>query len=458
MDGIARFAAHVADTPFEALSPAAVAAAKTFLLDSLGVGLVGSVGPYAAELVALNGGEAAAVGSARVLGQQARPVPAPGAAFCNAYQIHNSEFDCVHEAAVVHPMAVMLGAILAQLDRSGGQASGRELLAAIALGVDVAAGIGVASKAGLRFFRPATAGGFGATLAVGRLMSFDAQGLTDAAGIAYSQMGGTMQAHTEGSPVLAMQVGFNARNAITACDMAAAGIAGPQNVLEGPFGYFPLFEGAYDLAPVLESLGRTWRIAEVAHKPFPSGRATHGLVDAALQLQRELGFAAADVTAVTAAVPPLTHRLIGRPVKDDMAVGYARLCGQYAVASALMGGGLGIADFAPAALADADRLDLARRVSIAADANPDPNALSPVTVTVRRTDGSEHARTLTAIYGNPANPMTRAAHLAKFRTNARAAARPLADEAIAALIALLDDLDRQPSTQPLLALIHGERP
>ena len=238
--------------------------------------------------------------------------------------------------------------------------------------------------------------------------------------------------------------------------MAAAGIAGPQNVLEGPFGYFNLFEGEHDLAPVVESLGEVWRMPEVAHKPFPSGRATHGLVDAVLQLQREHGFAVADITSVQADVPPLTERLIGRPVKDDMAVGYARLCGQYAVASAMLTGGLGIADFVSAALAARDRLELAGRVTITADGNPDPNALSPITVRIMLRDGRTLSKSLTAIYGNPANPMTREAHLEKFRTNARAAARPLPEANIAATIAMIDDLEHQPSTVPLLALVHGE--
>jgi hypothetical protein len=123
-----------------------------------------------------------------------------------------------------------------------------------------------------------------------------------------------------------------------------------------------------------------------------------------------------------------------------------------------MTGGLGIADYAPAPIADPARLELAGRVTITADGNPDPNALSPITVTVRLANGQEHARTLTTIYGNPANPMTREAHLEKFRTNARAAARPLTDDAIAALIAMVDDLEHQPSTAPLLALAFGEKP
>jgi len=457
MDGIARFAAHAANTPFEAIPAAAVEATKTYLLDTIGVGLVGSIAPFAAELVSLNAGTAAS-GASRVLAQGADRLPTPGAAFCNAFQIHNSEFDCVHEGAVVHPMAVMLGAILSHLDRTGGKTSGKELLACIATSIDAAAGVGVASNAPLKFFRPATAGCFGATLAVGRLMGFDASQLVNACGNAYSQMGGTMQAHTEGSPLLAMQVGFNSRNAIVACDMAAAGIAGPQNVLEGPFGYFNLFEGDYDLAPVLDSLGKTWRITEVAHKPYPSGRATHGMVDGLLQLQAEHGFSANAVESVQVDVPSLTHRLIARPVKGGMAVGYARLCGQYACASALISQGLGIADYSGDAIIDPARLSLAANVAIAIDDNPDPNALSPITVTVRLADGTQHVRSLDTIYGNPANPMTHAAHLDKFRTNARAAAKPLSEAAIEAVIAMVDNLETAETVGPLLDLAYGGQP
>ncbi len=46
MDAIARFAEHVVATGYDDLPEAAVSAAKTFILDSLGVGLVGSNGPW----------------------------------------------------------------------------------------------------------------------------------------------------------------------------------------------------------------------------------------------------------------------------------------------------------------------------------------------------------------------------------------------------------------------------
>ena len=43
-DIAAAFAAHAAQTRYETLPPAALRAAKTFLLDTLGVGLAGSSG------------------------------------------------------------------------------------------------------------------------------------------------------------------------------------------------------------------------------------------------------------------------------------------------------------------------------------------------------------------------------------------------------------------------------
>ena len=39
-------------------------------------------------------------------------MPAPAAALCNAYQPHCSEFDCVHEKAVVHAMTAVLAAAM----------------------------------------------------------------------------------------------------------------------------------------------------------------------------------------------------------------------------------------------------------------------------------------------------------------------------------------------------------
>ena len=249
--------------------------------------------------------------------------------------------------------------------------------------------------------------------------------------------------------------------------MATRGLAAPESVLEGPFGFFPLFEDEHALGPVLGELGETSRVTEVSHKPYPCGRATHAVVDACLGFRERLGLhrAARDVVEqVTARVPPLVHRPVGRPVTDDMDVNYARLCCRYVAASALLRGRVVPKDFRPAALRDPDILELARRVDVIVDGNPDPNALVPITVEINLRDGRSETERIEVMYGHPARPMTRVAQLEKFGRNCAAAARPIAPEAAERVIAavarleslsdvtaLVDDLVPAPTTHPPLA-------
>ncbi|MEM9626808.1 MAG: MmgE/PrpD family protein [Pseudomonadota bacterium] len=449
-DGIAAFADHVVGVSYDTLPPGAIQAAKTFILDGFGVGVAGSAGPWLDGLIASAGvqgqGDDARVW---VFGNR---LPASAVAMVNAYQMHNSEFDCVHEAAVVHAMTVPLAAIMAEAERTG-DVDGKALITAAVLGVDVAAHIGVASRSNLRFFRPATAGAFGAVAALGKLRSFDRETLINAFGIALAQLSGTMQAHVDGGIMLAMQMGFNARNAVVAADMAERGLAAPAAVLEGEFGFFPLFEGDYDLRPSLDTLGKLWRIEEMAHKPFPSGRATHGVLDGLLTLKREQGFDASDVDRVICRVPPLTAQLVGRPIKDVMEANYARLSAPYVLASALIDGEVTIESFRSENLRDDGRLTIGKNITVEIDDNSDRNALTPVTVSVHLKNGTAHDITMDVVYGNPKKPLTRAEHLQKFRRNWSIAARPLPDDQAETLITAIDDLETLANVARLVDLM-----
>jgi 2-methylcitrate dehydratase PrpD len=450
VDPIVRFARHVADTSFGDLPPAVVAAAKTFLLDSLGVAVAGSGDSFAPVIAAAAAAWGAGDGS-RVLGTRVR-LPAPSAALVNAYQMHGLEFDCVHEGAVVHPMATLLPAAIADVERRGA-VDGRTFLTAITLGVDVAAGLGVASKGAMRFFRPANAGGFGAVAALGKLRGFDAATLGHAFGIQYGATSGTLQPHVEGSMQLGVQVGFNARGALSAVDLAAAGIAGPQEVLEGKYGYFRLIEnGEYDVKPVLDALGRAWRIAELSHKPFPSGRLTHGVVDAILGTRAEHGVTAADVVKVTARVPPLVARLVGRPDVPAPGANYARLCLPFVAATALLRGRVDVPDFRGDALTAADVHAVAARVEIAGDGNPDENAITPQAVEIALRDGRRHTVTLDRVLGHPTRPLTREQHLDKFRRCWTYGAERLPAADCDRAIALVDRLESLADVRELFRL------
>src|SRR5690348_6268989 len=111
------FAAHALDTRFADLPEHARRRAAVYILDSLGVGIAGSsVEGGDALLRVASGWGAPAV---PVWGRSAK-LSAPAAAFMNAWQMHNQEYDCLHERAVVHAMASVLPASLAAADLRGG--------------------------------------------------------------------------------------------------------------------------------------------------------------------------------------------------------------------------------------------------------------------------------------------------------------------------------------------------
>ncbi len=343
-------------------------------------------------------------------------------------------------SAVVHAMASVLPAALVGAETHA-SISGRELIVAVAVGCDLAATLGLAARAGMRFFRPATAGGFGAVAAAGRLLGLDDAALQRAFAFQLAQASGTMQAHLEGSTILPMQVGLNARAALTACELAVLDLTPPREVFEGPFGYLALFESAWEIASLLDTLGRQWRIAEFSHKPYPAGRATHGGIEGVAALRLQANFAPHEVADVRISAPPLIVRLVGRPDLPAPEPTYARLCMAYVVAKVLQHGTLDPTHFRGAALADPATHALAARVRTEADGNTDPNALDPQEVTVHLADGRVLIWRCTSMLASPSRPLDRAAHLDKFRRCWHSAAEPLPPENGERLIALADRLE-----------------
>jgi 2-methylcitrate dehydratase PrpD len=380
--------------------PVAVRRAALVLLDdTLACGVAGSTAPGADGVLAAARGWGAG-GDVPVLGRADR-LPAAAAAFVNGFQVHCLEWDAVHEPAVVHAMSVVTAAVHAAAhDR---RADPEAALAALVTGVEIACILGIAAETPLTFFRPATAGLIGAALAVARLAGLPPERFGDVLGLAHAQCAGTMQAHVEGSIALPLQVAAAARAAITAVDLVAAGLSGPQDALMGPFGYFPLFDGG-DPTAMVATLGSVWRTTEISLKPWPSGRASHATL-AALEGQ--------DVVAVTANVPPLIARLVGRPWQAAMTPAYARLCLPFLAALMLRDGRIDPRCFTPQAFADPELQALGARLTITVDGNSDPNALGPQCFVLTHADGRQQEITTAATFGSPANPLSPAWHAGK---------------------------------------------
>ena len=441
---------HFLETPEAAIPDAVRDAARIFLLDGLAVGVAGMAHAARAGLLAAARGWGAGE-EARLWGDGAL-LPASQAAFINAFQAHALEFDAIHEAAVVHAMTPTLAAAWAEAEkqsRQGQPVSGARFMAAVILGLDLACTIGAAARGPMRFFRPATAGMFGAYGAVARLRGFDLATASAGAGLLLGQIPGTMQAHTEGSMALPVQMGFAAMAGLRAADLVAAGAAGPAQWLTGPFGFLKLTEPEHDLAPGLAALGSLWQVTRLAHKPFPSGRLTHPAIDGVQRLMAAHGVRAEDVAAVRLFLPPLAMRLVGRPIKPDLTGNYARLCLPYVVARTLLSGSVGLGDFSEALLRDDVTHALAARVALLGDGNTDENAVVPQRVEIELRDGTKLDQRVEAALGSPENPLPRAAQIAKLRA---CFAGILPEGRVDALMQAIDALHEAPDAAAALKL------
>lgn len=388
------------------------------LADTLAGGAAGANSPEAQALLPAVRSWGAG-DDARVIGG-AETLPAASAAYFNGFAIHCLEWDAVHEPAVVHALSTVTAAVLASADRCG-DVSEEDVVTALALGVDIASGIGLSARGPMRFFRPATAGIIGAALAAARLEGLSREQMADILGLAYSQAAGTMQAHVEASIALPLQIANAAQGAIHAVDLARAGMNGPHDALDGPFGYSALIE-EIDLSRYTRDLGSTWRISEISIKPFPSGRASHGVLGALSGLIEQRRFDPQSVASITVHAPPLIHRLVGRPYKPGMTPAYARLCLPFLVPLMLRDAMIDPRHFTASGMADEKIAALAGNVAVVLDDNSDGNALTPQRLIITMHNGEVLEEQIDVNLGSPDAPMNAAVANSKYGTCAALAA------------------------------------
>lgn len=464
VDPIEHFLDLIEQARLETMPAAVLEAGRVFFLDTAGVALAGGLAPKLDELLqaarawAPQGpqAEGAAIWNTGLRSS------APVAALVNGYQCHALEYDCVYEPGVVLPAPPVFAALMTHastLAARGRAPSGAELLRAFIVAIEVSCTLGAATRGNMFFFRPSTTGVFSALAAIACIDPLPREQLRYAFGIAYSQMCGPMQAHEEGSMMLAMQMGFAARNAQQAHDMARAGITAPVHLLMGRFGFFNNFEREHDLAAVLPGLGRDWKVARLSHKPFPSGRVTHGLVYALRQLRLRLGLTPADamqrVRHLRVTLPPLGKRLVGRPMVHHPAPNYARLCMPFVAAAELLTQRVDPTTFRPETLQDADIEALAARVETVEVPHDNPNAFYPQHLSLLLDDGQRIEEPIPHAWGHPEQPMDAASREAKFAL-CWELARPGRSAAEGrAMVDWLMAIDTQADSRPLLDLLAG---
>jgi aconitate decarboxylase len=326
------------------------------------------------------------------------------AAVVNGFQIHCLEWDALHEPSVVIALCTTTAALISEAECS--DATLDDILRALIIGVETAVFFGDGATTEPRFFRPSAAGLMGAAMALGWLRGYSRAQMLDLLGLAYSQVAGTMQAHWEGSEALPLQIGLAARSALTAADLVSNGVTGPHDVIDGKFGYFKLIEQADSLDAQFDSWASPWKITEVAHKPFPAGRATQATLTAIIDIGKSVDLDMDEIETITVSLPSLIMLLVGRPYTKNMSPGYARLCLEFIAPMMIREGRIDPRLFTPEIMNSDRAATDAQKIVVVLNDNPNPNALAPQHIKILFSDGRTDERNIDVPFGSPVFPMS----------------------------------------------------
>jgi 2-methylcitrate dehydratase PrpD len=394
-----------------------------------------------------------------LLGRAAR-VAAANAVLANATLAHGLDFDDTREDAIVHTGCVAVTTALAVGEAV--DASGRAMLEALIAGVEVMCRVGLAVPGALhaRHFHPtAITGAFAAAAAAGRLYRLDEDQLVSAFGICGSQAAGIIEYLADGSWTKRLHPGWAAHAGVVAAQLARAGFTGPASVFEGAHGLYAAFAGGHDtarLGALLETLGRTWELAELTLKPYPCGSIAQPYMDCAQRLRERDGVKADAIAAVRCRTSPGPVPRLWEPLAAKHAPpnGYAaKFSLPYLLAAIFVKGRAGLAEFTDGAVRDPEVLRVASRVTYELDPSIDYPRQFVGDVEVTLTDGRCVRERQDRPRGGPDAPLTRAEIEAKFRGNAGLALPPAR---AAAIIDAVRGLGAAASLKPLIATLTPE--
>ena len=410
-----RLCENVAAWRYEALPPEVVKTAKALMLDALGV--IGGA-RRAPGIEALNArlSRWEQSGSATGLLGKRHYTP-PSAALANGAAAHALDFDDQHDPARVHTSCVVLPALLATAEDARG-VSGRDFLLAMAIGAELHARLGLAcyNSLGKGWHPTMIFGTLAASLAAGRLLRLDADGLVNALGMAYHQTGGSAQSMRDGVLSKRLGAGFAARNAVVGAFLAADGLTGTRRTLEGNAGLFALYErGEVRLDVLMDGLGQTWRTPEYSFKPYPCCRCNHTAIALGIAFHEE-GVRGEDIEAIEIRMGEVNWLTVGEPydVRRDSVV-HAQFNAAYSFARAIADGRVDLETYQKAAISDPRILALTRVTSVISDAAIDGTAIAPARIKVTVKSGRVLERSSDTIKGSPEEPMTTDEREAKLR-------------------------------------------
>jgi len=359
----------------------------------------------AAALAAVQ--ELSPAAQATLLGRSER-VDIGSAALLNGIASHTFDFDDTHLKTIIHPAGPVASAALALAEHHG--ASGRQLIDALVVGIDVACRVGnmiYPDHYDRGWHITGSTGMLGAAAACARLLGLDPARTTMALGIAASQPIGVREQF--GSMTKPFHPGGAARAGLMAALMAKHGYTSSARAIEAPRGLAQTYSTKCAWHEITDELGQRFEISFNSYKPFACGIVIHPSIDGCVQLRDAHALRAGDIARVDLRVHSLVLELTGKRAPRSGLE--AKFSVYHACAAGLLFGRAGETEFSDEIVARSDVIALRDRVHAEVDAAVD-EAAADVTITL--TDGRTLHRRIEHAIGSLQRPMTDADLARKF--------------------------------------------
>lgn len=435
-----RLAEYVSSAGHRPLSARVVHDFKRALLDYSACLLAGTSEPIVRSMLeCLTGDTAGAPLSIRGLAEK---LSGTDAAFINGVRAHALDFDDGYTQGSCHPGAVIFPAVLAAAKTY--RATPQRIVEAVVVGYDVMMRISATAHpttAKFGFHNTAVAGVFGAAAACAVVIGLDTERSLHALGLAASFAGGVLEFLHDGSDAKRLHAGKAARDGLLCAQMAARGISGPAQGLEGKFGFFNAFtRGEIRSQFLLDGLGEKFLISSTYLKLYPCCRHYHAAIDAACALRDEHDVDVQQIERVEIGLYALGVK--GHDQKVVHTLLEAQMSAPCGVSLALLDRSVSHQSFSPESLARAEFKNLMQKMDTQEDALCEglyPEVRSGV-VRLHLAGGRTLEKRVENPKGEEANPLPDADLEEKFVKNSHGI---IPDEQIKRILQSIWDFERQ---------------
>jgi 2-methylcitrate dehydratase PrpD len=440
----------VVSTDFNSIPQDVKQDAKLCVLDWLGAALAGSL-ESPAKIITSIIREMGGSEESTMVGTPMR-TSCVNAALANGICGHTVELDDIHEESIIHPAAPVVPAALAVAERSN--VSGRDLITSVILGYELEIRIGAAmNPSHYRFWHTTgTCGTFGAAAAAGKILGLDSRRMVNALGIAGTQAAGLVEVF--GTMSKSLNAGRAAMDGVLAALLAERGFTSSTAILEAGKGYCQAAAEEYDVNRITENLGTEFKLKNRVFKIHASCGHTHGAIDGILLLARKHGMKPDAVDEILVSTYPIAVDTVGKNY-EPKTMSEAKFSLPYCLATALIYGKVGLAEFSEERLTDPKTLTLSRKVRLMVDQEYLNARLGPAKVTLRTTDGEEFSCRVDVPKGYPLNPISKEELEQKFRSLASLA---LPGRQVFEIVRTVNGLENLNELEPLADLLRKRLP